>query len=272
MREFDDPELPDALVSDLRRLCGAPGSVPRETDVRVLGLPRSRRRHDRRRLVAAAAVFLLFGASMSAWLMWGRPGPVPVNEVAAETGGMDLDRDGLVNVADAMWLADAIARGESVGSWDIDEDGRITRHDPRALAQAMAAMVMATLPTDSVQQDATGEVGDFEVWDVYLDAAEAVRGYQVQIQLDGMTLSGIEGGAAPFGGAPMYDAGAMADGRVVLIAYADSASEPGRIHVARLHVLREQVESQFQSHIITVRSSDRESIPAELRLKKGDQS
>ena len=112
----------DGLSAIGRRLAPPRVDVPAFVRARVLSSVR-----PRRRLLPLAAAAALFFALASLWLLPSTPG--------------DLDRNGHLDIVDALVLASRLKAGEAVERrHDLNGDGRIDARDVDALAARVVAV------------------------------------------------------------------------------------------------------------------------------------
>ncbi len=144
--EGDEAGVPDALRRDLSDLfaseSGVPGSVDRAVERAAAARFGSGRRISVRRwggLAAAAGLALVAGI-----VFWSltRPttGPGERNSIQARRadGDADLNRDGNVDVLDALILAKAVDAGDS--PLDLTGDGATSAADVEALARRIVML------------------------------------------------------------------------------------------------------------------------------------
>ena len=122
--EPNDAELaaPEALVQALRSLPRETVFVPEAVDAAILRRARRRLRPKRVTWWAAAAA-----AMIAVWLGWVRIGPGP--------GRHDVNRDGRVDIRDALLLARRVADGNAAAEWDFNRDGIIDQRDAEVVAR-----------------------------------------------------------------------------------------------------------------------------------------
>ena len=118
----------DELGRDLQQLFGSPSPTPGELDVSVMAQYRRSRTHRTRlrwlRYAAAAMVLLTVGL----FVVQDRSSSDQQGQVAA--GPMDIDRDGSVNILDALRLAQQLPTAQELSAqWDFNSDGAIDRRD-----------------------------------------------------------------------------------------------------------------------------------------------
>jgi hypothetical protein len=118
----DDLTAPASLVHALAQLHRERVFVPEAVDAAILR--RSKRRLSRKpvRWLAAAAAAVLAG-----WLMWAQFG----REIAPG----DVNRDGRIDMRDALVLARRIAAGETSAEWDLNHDGVTDQRDADLIAR-----------------------------------------------------------------------------------------------------------------------------------------
>ena len=118
----------DQLGRDLKRLFGSSSPVSKGFDTRVMAhYRRSQTRRLRLRWVryAAAAIVLL---TVGLFMVQNHSSLDPQVKVGALP--MDIDRDGRVNILDALRLAQQLPTAQIVSSqWDFNGDGTIDRQD-----------------------------------------------------------------------------------------------------------------------------------------------
>ncbi len=144
--ERDEPVVPEGLRRDLSDLfvseSGVPGSVDRAIERATAAHFGSGRRISVRRwggLAAAAGLVLVAGVVF--WsLTRATTGPGERNSMQARRadGDSDLNRDGNVDVLDALILAKAVDAGDSV--LDLTGDGATSAADVEALAQRIVML------------------------------------------------------------------------------------------------------------------------------------
>jgi hypothetical protein len=121
---LENDKLPEAMIAALREADKARMFVPPELDAAILtkakvNLVRRQKRNLAPWLAAAAALMI------AAFVMFT---PTPK---ARE----DVNRDGRVDIRDALVLARKISDGKAQGSvWDINHDGRVDQADVAAIA------------------------------------------------------------------------------------------------------------------------------------------
>lgn len=112
----------DGLSSLAGRLAPARVDVPPFVRARLMSSLR-----PRRRLLPLAAAAALFLAVASLWLIPSKPG--------------DLDRNGEVDIVDALVMATRLKAGETIeGRHDLNGDGRIDARDIDVLAARVVAV------------------------------------------------------------------------------------------------------------------------------------
>ena len=137
-------ELPAALVGDLRRFCAATPAAPAELDSVVIGRARSSllavnrtRRVLRWGGGAAAAAVLVMAAAL------GFRGEEAVDSKAEEAAEspLDLDRNGRVDILDALVLDQRIRRADPARPGvDLNRDGLIDAADVELVARAAVSL------------------------------------------------------------------------------------------------------------------------------------
>ena len=118
----------DPLGRDLKRLFGSPSPLPGELDISVMA--HYRRSHTRRlrlrwvRYAAAAIVLLMVGHFVVQDISSSD------QQVQVAALPMDIDRDGRVNILDALRLAQQLPTAQNLSAqWDFNSDGTIDRQD-----------------------------------------------------------------------------------------------------------------------------------------------
>jgi|SRR5687767_8116591 len=120
----DDDKVPERFIAALREADKGRVFVPADLDATILAkakgnLGRRRRRSMIPWLAAAAALVI-------ASLVMLTPAPK-----ARE----DVNRDGRVDIRDALLLARKISAGQPLGpKWDLNGDGRVDQHDAALIA------------------------------------------------------------------------------------------------------------------------------------------
>ena len=119
----DNDQIPEALIAALREADKARLLIPPELDAAILERARANIARDRRRItpwLAAAAALMIAAIVMF---------------TPARKAREDVNRDGRVDIRDALVLARKIADGKAQGSvWDINHDGRVDQADVVAIA------------------------------------------------------------------------------------------------------------------------------------------
>ena len=121
----NDEHIPEPLVAALREMDKGRLFVPPERDEVILARTRAQLVRGRKRraipwLAAAAAL-------MIAALVILTPTTPKTRE--------DVNRDGRVDIRDALLLARKISDGQAQGSaWDLNHDGRVDQNDVGAIA------------------------------------------------------------------------------------------------------------------------------------------
>jgi hypothetical protein len=116
-----DPGVPEALSRDLRAAFGTVQALPPGFDDRVLGAATARlaARRNRRtlglRLSAGAGIAAAIALSAAVWMTPVGPSPRGMGIADAD----DVNRDGVVNVLDAMALALALKRAGAEDDSDV---------------------------------------------------------------------------------------------------------------------------------------------------------
>ena len=114
----------------------------------------------------------------------------------------------------------------------------------------------------------------FQVVHVYVDTGDApLAAWQLDLDVTGATIVGIEGGATPFEQPPYYDAAAMMTNRVII---ADFSTRPadalpsGRVRVASIHVRVDDAEMpRWDATLVVAATPDADPIPATVILETG---
>ena len=137
-------ELPDGMVQELGGLYRRPVAVPAERDRVILAGARTQMvRRRRLRLLmrvsgAAAAV-----AAVVALVMRTPEIPDAEKQVrpAVAVRAQDVNRDGVVNIVDALLLARKVeAGGVAQTQWDFDGDGVVDRKDADSIADEVVSL------------------------------------------------------------------------------------------------------------------------------------
>lgn len=120
MANYD--QLPEKVIAALRDADKARVLVPIDLDAAILNKAKANIVRRRRRIVPwlAAAAALIIGA-----LVMLQP-----TAKARE----DVNRDGRVDIRDALLLARKVSAGQTVKDWDFNEDGRVDQLDAAAIA------------------------------------------------------------------------------------------------------------------------------------------
>jgi len=121
---FGDDKVPERLLAALRDADKGRILVPPEVDATILARAKVNLARGRKHIVipwvAAAAALVI-----AAFVMFT---PTPK---ARE----DVNRDGRVDIRDALLLARKISSGETLGSiWDLNHDGRVDHNDAAVIA------------------------------------------------------------------------------------------------------------------------------------------
>ena|SRR5687768_7448645 len=120
----NDDQLPEKVMAALRNADKARILVPAELDAAILAKAKANIVRGRRRRIGpwlAAAAAVIIGA-----LVMLQPGPK-----ARE----DLNRDGRVDIRDALLLARKISAGQALArDWDFNQDGRVDQRDAAVIA------------------------------------------------------------------------------------------------------------------------------------------
>jgi dockerin type I repeat protein len=120
----DDNKMPEQLITALREVDKGRVFVPPELDAVILAKAKANLARGRKRtiipwLAAAAAVAI-------AAIVMLKPMP-KVRE--------DVNRDGRVDIRDALLLARKVSAGQAVGvNWDLNGDGKVDEADAALIA------------------------------------------------------------------------------------------------------------------------------------------
>lgn len=121
----NDERIPEPLVAALREMDKGRVFVPPERDEIILARARAQLVRGRKLRVIpwlAAAAALMIAAFVVL-----TPGPSKIRE--------DVNRDGRVDIRDALLLARKISDGDAKASaWDLNQDGRVDQNDVGAIA------------------------------------------------------------------------------------------------------------------------------------------
>ncbi len=257
-----EPESLPRLVEALRGLETAP-RVPPEVDEAILAAARRSLGRKRTRIVrlapwaAAAAVLVAGGAAL-----------IPT----AEAQAADVNRDGVVDMRDALALARRIEAKGAGGAArpDLTGDGLVDRRDVDAVAAV--ALALAGGPR---QAAADGARPRFETVQVLVDSgATPLAAWQVEFEALGgdARLVGIEGGAHPaYPDPPYYDPAALQGGRVVLGAFSTAKDFPaGRTRVATLHLrIAGEARPDYTARLVTAADAEGRRIEAQASIVEG---
>jgi len=145
MADRDDntePQLPAELAGEMKRLFTHRAFVPGEMDEAVLAagrarLGRLRRRRMARRFAAGFAAAAVVGIVVYVQFSPDSTGTQP--DVFARE---DVNRDGRVNIVDALMLARRVEAHDA--DLDINGDGSVDRGDVDALAMMAVALPVST--------------------------------------------------------------------------------------------------------------------------------
>ncbi len=136
-----------------------------------------------------------------------------------------------------------------------------------------AAVGAAMSPAPRVQVTSQPEARQvlFGAFDVFVDSgAEPLAAYQVEIKdtLGRARLVGIEGGVEPYKPAPHYDPRAMQREHVIIGAFSTAEKLPsGKVRVARLHIMSEGGQPEFQVVLTTAGAPGGRKINANVTLE-----
>ncbi|MGH7132303.1 MAG: hypothetical protein ACREJO_10200 [Phycisphaerales bacterium] len=145
------------------------------------------------------------------------------------------------------------------------------------LAAAAAWGVLALLMASRAAQGAVmvSPAARFQWVDVYVTTDGWSLGAwqaEVAVAAGGGTakLAGVEGGEGAFTEAPEYDAAALSGGRIILGGMTTAAGAPGRVRVARLHVMVEgDAAARFEATLTAAGDSTGSRRTAEVSLVPG---
>lgn len=142
----DETDLPPHLTAELKRLYRPRLSVPANVDETILSQARARLAGRRRigLLVALAAPAAAAACiALILWAAWPKPKDRAflnvMTSIPAASNREDVDRDGRVNILDALALARQLDAGTAVGA-DFNRDGRTDRDDVDALARSVVRL------------------------------------------------------------------------------------------------------------------------------------
>ncbi|MCI0343204.1 MAG: dockerin type I domain-containing protein [Planctomycetales bacterium] len=254
-----EPESLPRLVEALRGL-ERPPSVPPAMDEAILAAARRRLGRRRARLVrlapwaAAAGILVAAGGALLS----------PGTAHAA-----DVNRDGVVDIRDALALARRIEAGGAARP-DLTGDGLVDRRDVEAVALVALALVQGP-------REAGPEAGRarFQTVRLYVDSGDVpLAAWQVEFTAEGgdAKLVGIEGGTHPaYADPPLYDPAALQGGRVVLGAFSTAKDLPaGRTRVATLHLrLSGEARPDCTATLVTAADPEGRRIEAKASIVEG---
>lgn len=132
----DNEPVNERLSRDLKELYQPQASLPAELDGLIMN--RFRQSQTRRirlhwiRYAAAAMVLLALGLI---WMQRHHAIPKPSAQLAAARLPMDIDRNGTINILDALQLAQHLDTSPpSPSDWDFNTDGILDRRDVNLIA------------------------------------------------------------------------------------------------------------------------------------------
>lgn len=145
----DPLDIPPALARDLRALDPLPSSWPSFDALTTADLHFTAARRGRRRLILRGASLAAAAGLALAVILWptlksSRHAPTPATITATRIPG-DLNGDGLVDMVDALILANSIQSGSPRPDGDFTGDGRIDRADVDRLAQGAVKLTGGAL-------------------------------------------------------------------------------------------------------------------------------
>lgn len=139
----DSGEAPRGLVEALRRLDASGGALPPAVDLEVLATARRRLEQRRRaRYVGRGAGALASAAALglAAWALWPTHRTVTPSLLAG-----DADGSGVVDMLDALIVANGVRDGSAARAWDINGDGAVTRADVDLVAMSAVRLGAGTV-------------------------------------------------------------------------------------------------------------------------------
>lgn len=140
---FDSGEASRGLAEALRRLDASGGSLPPAVDLEVLAAARrSFEQRRRARYVGRGAGALASAAAvgLAAWALWPSQGTVTPSRLAG-----DADGSGVVDMLDALIVANGVRDGAAPAAWDINGDGAVTRADVDLVAMSAVRLGAGTV-------------------------------------------------------------------------------------------------------------------------------
>ncbi|MBL0922746.1 MAG: hypothetical protein IBJ10_11555 [Phycisphaerales bacterium] len=120
------------MVEALRRLDQAGGEMPAGVDLGLLAAAHrtyAARRRAGRMLRGAGTIAGAAALGIGAWAVWTGPRP----GAGALVHG-DVDGSGVVDILDALIVANGVRDGQASAAWDFDGDGAVTRADVEQVA------------------------------------------------------------------------------------------------------------------------------------------
>ena len=144
-----------------------------------------------------------------------------------------------------------------------------------AAAAAWGGGVLATLAAARVAHGAVmvSPAARFQWVDVYVATDGWSLGAwqaEVTVAAGAAKLAGVEGGEGAFAEAPEYDAAALSGGRIVIGGMTTADCAPGKVRVARLHVMVEgDAAARFEATLTAAGDSTGSRRAAEVSLVPG---
>lgn len=138
-----DPNIPPRLGDALRGLYRTPEIGVAPPDESILELCRQRAHLARRRRlvwVTRAGLVAAAGLAVGAFIMLQVAGPTPSAPIA---NARDVNRDGRVDILDALVVAQAVRSGNAAAAWDFSGDGRLNETDVDLIAQEAVRLTPA---------------------------------------------------------------------------------------------------------------------------------
>ncbi len=144
-----EPTIPQELARDLAGLYGKNVAVPADAESRILARARARFAKRTRRTAwylgaaASAAAAIVVACVLVTTIRESEPVREASHFAAREAVARpeDLDRNGTVNIVDAMLLARRIeSSAASDTSWDVNGDGAVDRADVDAIAMLAVSL------------------------------------------------------------------------------------------------------------------------------------
>lgn len=130
-------------MDTLRRLDASGGGLPPTVDLEVLAAARRRfGQRSRARLVGRGAGALASAAALGfvAWALWPTQRTVAPSLLAG-----DADGSGVVDMLDALIVANGVRDGSAARAWDLDGDGAVTRADVDLVAMSAVRLGAGTV-------------------------------------------------------------------------------------------------------------------------------